>query len=390
MNRHGFCVALIFVLSFTIRSHADEDTIAALVQSLNSDRKFVQLSAAWRLASMRHDAATAVPELIARTNDNDGEIRAAMLNALQSIGRPHEEIVPVLLKAFKDADPRVRRVAAQSINRFRHPGEMIFPVLIEALNDDDAFVRQSVAHALFYIDTRKLPDAADTIKSKGQTLLKDKNDLVRATAAGLLGKFGHASQESLEVLTSLTTHDEREVRRLAVEGLRQSGELAVASFPAIVDRLADPDMHARVRAAHALVSIDKDQGIQTLIKTLSSHNPHHRRTAADGLGSIARDSQDAANALYRFIRHGDMDFRYRVIRAIGNMTVFHPQAVESLTHVLMNDQSTIVRRTAAQTLGRIGPAAAKAKAALGAASQSNDRVLRTAAAQALIAIVLTE
>ncbi len=150
----------------------------------------------------------------------------------------------------------------------------------------------------------------------------------RREAARMLGQSAPTEKRIVMALAnSAATDKDLEVRMLAIGGLNRIGKPAAAALPALKGVLHDSDPHIQVQAALAIQNIE----------------PKDR---------------DSTPVLIAAMRGGDG----RVMLSVGSLSKDGVWAVPTLIE-LLSHQTPQLRALAAQTLGRIGPPAAAAKAA---------------------------
>jgi HEAT repeat protein len=132
------------------------------------------------------------------------------------------------------------------------------------------------------------------------------------------------------------------------------------------------------------------------LAALANGDPQFRRQAASGLAryssaewGASSEALAAASVAFEGMALGsavsDKAFRAEATKVLGNIGSHVANAVPRLLQLLRHDPDVTVRTEAARALGKIGPAAERAAAALAAvlSDRDGDDVLRGAAAQAL-------
>jgi HEAT repeat protein len=170
---------------------------------------------------------------------------------------------------------------------------------------------------------------------------------IRRAAARTLGQQTNVDNRAVVVLTKTVADSDAEVRRLSINALGKMGPAAESSVPALIAALQDPEATVRQRAALAIQKIDPK-------------NPNF------------------LPVLVSAMRAGDG----RILLEVGAMGKDGAWAVPTLIGLLSHELAQ-VRALAAQTLGRIGPAAIDAKAALQRVAHDPNVAVQTAAHDAL-------
>jgi HEAT repeat protein len=170
---------------------------------------------------------------------------------------------------------------------------------------------------------------------------------MRRAAARELGERSEAEERVIAALTQRVADADAEVRHEAIRALGRRGRAAKSSVPVLEKSLDDADARVRVRAALAIQQIDPQN--RTFVPVLAGA-----------------------------MRGGDG----RVLLEVGAMGEEAAWAVPALVGLLSHELPQM-RALAAQTLGRIGPAADRAVGALERATQDPNVAVQGAARDAL-------
>ena len=138
----------------------------------------VRESAAAALADL--GAKDAVPALMRKFNDGAFSVRAAMAAALLQLGQPFKTVGPTLLALAQHNDPASRSSAAFALGKATAPNRQEAITLLSSLIEDPLPGPKTVA-------LRSLGHVGDgSIVPELKASLHDRNEAVRATAAGAL------------------------------------------------------------------------------------------------------------------------------------------------------------------------------------------------------------
>jgi len=145
MDNKIFKLAGIMVLIFLLLSVFSESSIAFgdTLQKLKSRDPAIRMDAAKALGEAKDPAAISAL-VTALKKDRDGDVRAAVEDALVSIGSPALNSLKPLLK---DQNWRVRRRAVRTIGRIKD-GTAIDSLIQAIRNDDDCYVKKFAAQSL--------------------------------------------------------------------------------------------------------------------------------------------------------------------------------------------------------------------------------------------------
>jgi HEAT repeat protein len=152
-----------------------------LIESLNDPDSKVQLSAIYKLASLRRAADKVIPILKRKLQDKKDPSRYSVLLKLEEFGAPAKSAIPEILEALTDEDRMIRMGACYALMAIKG-GEVVVAGLISALNDQDDKVRSLAAVALGGYG----PGAKKAIPALTKAL-NDRDEAVRKAAANSLG-----------------------------------------------------------------------------------------------------------------------------------------------------------------------------------------------------------
>ena len=155
------------------------DKVDRLLRTLKKETNVEQrIIAVEKLQELKD--ARAITALSKVTDEENGKLKIAMLNALAVIALKHEMPCPDALSiALKDDDANLRRLATNLIDVFDTIPEAFLPNLLESLEDEDHdFLRHNVAGMLPKV-AGKNPRVIPALEKA----LKDRNSLVRHNAA---------------------------------------------------------------------------------------------------------------------------------------------------------------------------------------------------------------
>jgi HEAT repeat protein len=260
------------------------------------DRKW----AAVLLGRIGPGAGDAIPALVNSLEDEDPEVRTAVIEALGEIGAAAREAVPALIGLLDD--PNVRNVVAYALGGIGPAAEdavpaliplLCYPVgstqrvvratlvrigpaavrgLIESLLDEDPFLRSAAAETLGSFGS----GAGEAVHGL-RAALGDEYTLVSWKAAQALGEIGPGAREAvpalLKMFRSLDSGDWY-VRATVIEALGRIGPAASAAVVGMQEALSDRDSDVRAEAALALWRLGSDARPLTspLVKALEDES----------------------------------------------------------------------------------------------------------------------
>ena len=217
MDKRIFRVAGIMVLVFLMLSVFSEasTTLSDPLQKLKSRNPAIRMDAARALGEAKDPVAVSAL-VTALKKDKDGDVRAAVEDALVNIGSPALNSLNPLLK---DQSWRVRRRAVRTIGRIKDAAAI--DSLIQAIRtDDDCYVKKSAARWLGEMKD----DRAVECLCNG---LKEGNVYIIAGAYRFFLRRGEAGTEGALVKALYTSFNRNMVDDFANCGNNQLREAAL-------------------------------------------------------------------------------------------------------------------------------------------------------------------
>jgi HEAT repeat protein/cell division septation protein DedD len=342
---------------------------------------------------------------------------AALTLAQQTVGDPNPRVMleaartAVALARQQDALPQTAQVLVDRFKRDPYLDLVIILAqfdtarawpLIEELTRSPSKKAQDVALRSLSLsqDRRGIPWLAQIVK---------RGDTQEATQAALvIGKIG--GPEAVNALADLMTGSESVQRRaLALEGIallpeaeQESLYEAVAKlvrqtgvppeiYAALVRRnyvkpletmLADPkaDAATKVKALEAMAEANNEQLIDSMAMALTDPRPEIRRAAIESINRPA--AYEAIPHLVSAARDGDPQVRVEAAKGLAEFGD-DDETVSSLV-VLVTDRDERVRKTAIESLARVGKPTDAMVAAYRAARSSSDPYVAKRASEIMV------
>jgi HEAT repeat protein len=388
------------------------EAVPALAEVLRQQDGGLRAWAAQSLGSIGPDARGAEPALTAALADSDGAVRAAAADALGRIGPREAAAFTGLVAAQCDAGEAVRAAARGSLTRL---GKAAVPALVDSLKDPSAEVRAASAESLGRIGADAVPDLMPATRAA--------DERVRRGAVTALAKAGPAARPAVPWLVRALEDQDREVRLGSARALGVVKPDKPAAAEALLKRIHDPDEGFCAACRDALVAIGRGSA-GPLAGALKGGDGATRRTAAELLRKIGSEAGEAVPALCAAARDADVQVRVAALTALrdvvtvpgeGRLAAAGESALEALAGGLrdadgevriaahlgmirlgsrsapalgaaLGEKEPVVRRLAAETLGKLGPEARPAAPDLVAALRDADAEVRDGAAFALEAL----
>ena len=358
------------------------ESAAALVPmvAVSQDRR-IRLAAIGVLGSIGTDAKAAVPSLVAALGDDDRLVRIKAALALARCDPTRKDVLPILRAGLQyDVDEvshcSIREAAAECLTRLGPEGTaIIVEALIEALDDEDTALRNGALEALIKVGPAAVPALMRGLRH-GQAR-------VRRGSALVLGKIRSAARPATAALLAALGDENPMVRGAAAEALCEIDPDSLAGVATLIELLERPEQTIRARAAVSLGRLGPRAGAAAgALAVALGDTDRVAAAAAFALGKIQATS--AVPRLIEALGHKDRLVRRGAAESLGRLGRAATGAVDALIG-LLEDEDWHVPHLAATALGRIGPEARAAIPALTAivADERNDTQLRHSAAEAL-------
>lgn len=365
-----------------IGRRGDASVVIALLPRLSDDKADVRRETVQQLEAIA-DRRAVIP-LVAAFSDNHPEVRKA---AVRAVGRfADASVVPALLRLLRDPTEEVRSAAVSSLGQIGSASAI--GALSDLLSSGTDVFRSKVAYSLGQIArdpsagkageaalqslvsalaTPSLRNAArEALRASGSAAipalllhLTGKLPGDPTTAVGLLGDAADARATAVlaaelerrrvaptlvldalgatgdpdalvPVLSTLSSKDPA-IRLAAMNAMRPLlGDDGRAS-DVLIERLDDPELEVRIRAAEYLGLVRARQGTEKLLAVLAASPPLRLRHAiVDALGAIG-DAR-ALPALLDVLRAGPPSLRPAAATALTYLA--SPEAIEPLARLL--------------------------------------------------------
>ena len=299
-----------------------EQGLAALRKMMQSDQPDVRRAALAAASELGRNARTLVEALVAATNDPDGDVRWAAVEALGQCRDVPAVAVPALLDALANRELQVPAMAALA---------MIGPAAVAAssaltklLNDPEPALQWAAAITLLRCDK----DAAQKALPLFLRALGSDNGRTRWDAIWYFEQLPEP-QAALPQLAALLENTDPGVRDSALMVLGNIGENAAATLPAVVRALEDGSPAVRNAAARALSLMRIDdatiaqRAAAVLAELFSRSDPPPEEyvlwDTADYLRRLGPTDKIAAPTFCRLTTHANARVRGAALEALYNL-----------------------------------------------------------------------
>jgi HEAT repeat protein len=213
--------------------------------------------------------------------------------------------------------------------------------------------------------------------------------LVFAALAGIAGCGGSDpvlnGRPLSEWLRDLDSNDLAQ-HLAAVEGLAQAGEEAAPALVEAIEDSNEADDNIRCGAAHALLRIDARKHLPAILEQLDGDDPRLTVNMATAMIRANVEPGRAVESMIEIMQQDDLRLYNYGIKALSDLGPESCEAAPVLGRLAKGHPNADVRRRAAYSLVRLGPAGKAAVPDLLEAIEDEDHRVREGAAFALGAI----
>ena len=340
-----------------VRAH-----VADLLAAINDQNGEVRRAVILALMDAEAEANDVLPRLMQTAeHDSDAEVRAAALVALVHLCRDNEEIRDVLIKTLEDPNHRLRRCAASMLAFLGPKAECAVPVLTERLNDEDISVQVESIRAIGMINKEGHVEAVEKAVDLLTELTKDKERVIRPSLIRILSLFGAQAERAVPVLIAiLEDQNEDEVTRSFVPTclVKISADKSVLEI--LVAVLHGESLGPRSEAAKALgiMGPKAKTAIPELVEALSYgdwwNDSQIHKEAARALGNIGPSATSALRDLKKLSESGMIEVRVEALNAMAHINPRDPYPFTELLEMAGSSQPSDYRKAAIQVISELG------------------------------------
>lgn len=218
------------------------------------------------------------------------------------------------LDQLQATDADQQQCAIEAITQLGRDALQALSALSQCLPPEDTARRLAAATALSQLGSRFLLLLPQIRARLRQAAILERNDEARRQLLDALVHIGPQPQSRMPTLVDTLKDALPAVRMSAAEALKEMGPTAREAIPALTAvALYDPVLRVRVEAARAIWHIDPrlPRVLPVLIEGLSDSDEMTRWIAADCLGEIGMEAEEAIPALRRALQ---APLRSRLIR----------------------------------------------------------------------------
>ncbi|MEX2113670.1 MAG: HEAT repeat domain-containing protein, partial [Pirellulales bacterium] len=361
---------------------AAKPAVEALTKALDDKRPEVVHEVLIALAHIGPDAASAEPKVTPLLMDHEAFVRNPAAYALGRMGPAAAAAKPALEKSASGGDVMLRTVSSYALAKIdpndKAMRDQAVKLLKEALHNPDPRVESAALRGLLELETPPVelaPELTQCVEVCEVSLVPEMMSVLAAS-----GEAG------LPALTAALKRPES--RGQAAVLLGRIGPAAHSAVPSLLDAISDEDPEVRREVLYALGAIIADKGPADprIVAALDDPEVRVRATAAYALGRAGAAAKPAVPKLRNLLESDDPLVRVVCAWSLAHIAPDDAQLARSIVPVLIHgtkSDNLMMRRGAADALGRLGPAADSAVASLKALENDSDESVRAAAADAL-------
>jgi HEAT repeat protein len=353
--------------------------IPALIRVLESSSSEEVIPAMQAIAEIGKEA---VPALVEALKHEEARYWACQI--LSEIGPDASDAAAAVAEVLKDPRVEVRREAVLCLGQFGAAAKPFASNVLILADDPDAGTRAAAVWAAVMIEA-----PADAVRPKLTKLSTDSYPLVKVVAAWAAAKLdpsdAAARRAAVDTAVAALKDQHAPVRGAAARSLvdlKITHDTDPEAVEALVHALADDDEAVAPIVTQALIA-GGEASVPKLINGLA--RPEVRGYACMVLIQLGPKGKGAKEALAPLTKEADVHLRAAAVAALAAVAGDDPAVVAS-TAAALDDPQGEVRYAAADSLGRLGPAAKSAEPALRKHADDQDPAVREAVGTALKAI----
>lgn len=338
-------------------SYAAPDSLEPLIDQLRHHHPTVRQRACSSLGTIGKEAIAAAHSVLPLLADPVEEVRSRAAWALGSIGDARQRTIEALLDMARAGTTEDRRSALHGLAGLAKAAADLAPFrvrqqeIFDALTDADDDVRWSACYAIGALDLDPTTHV-DLIVPR----LSDRSHRVEEMAIGQLKKLAEDIDltSCLAPICQVVLGGRKRSAAGACEVIGTLGPRAHAAVPSLIDALEGEDEFTTIAAAEALWRVDRR--IDVALPHLARLFPDFGETICDAITQIGPAAAPLLDQVLAALESDDWDLQWAAADALGCMGSSDPAVLAKLAAAL-GHESVIVVSAAGAALARIGAAA---------------------------------
>ncbi|MBS1812611.1 MAG: HEAT repeat domain-containing protein [Acidobacteria bacterium] len=279
--------------------------LPALCKLLKDPVPKIKQTAAQTIGNIRGEAADAIKALKEAVNDENAEVKGAVISALAKVvsGDESEEaaLIPMIMDGLNSTNPTVKWNALYGVSTIGIRARGCLPQVVEALEDPDDAVRSSAGYALKCLELDPdeiIPLLIEKLKKpKAQPFLS--KELKREVEFSLGRAITNFEEASIPYVRSMLKDDDQETCKIGISIAWGKGNIFESFVPDLIEIIqnkeADEWLRWQAIWGVAYTAPDSEQVIDTLIDVAKDQtNPDWlRRFSVEKLGECGVPAQKA-------------------------------------------------------------------------------------------------
>lgn len=338
-------------------SHCAPDSIEPLIEQLSHHNPTVRQRACSSLGTIGKDAILATPSILPLLADPLQEVRSRAAWALGLIGDARQRTIAALFDMARSGTTGDRRSALHGLGGLAKAAADLAPFrarqqeIFDALTDEDDDIRWSACYAIESLDLDPATHAGLIVPR-----LSDRSERVKEAAIRQLKGLADEIDLTfyLAPICNVVRGAPGRSTAIACEMIGMLGPRAHTAVPLLLDALNSEDEFTIIAATIALWRVDRciDEALPHLARLF----PDFGETVCDAITQIGPAAAPLIGQVLAALESDDWDLQWAAADALGFMGSSDPAVVARLAESL-GHESGIVVSAAATALARIGAAA---------------------------------
>lgn len=293
-------------------------------------------------------------------DDDDDDVRIAILNALGSLKEKSKKVLPSLKRLYlKERFSEVKCKIVWCITEIERSN--VLPYLLEIIIQEQDFkIRKEIILSIKRLGKEAIQNSSEVFVD---LMKNDENFEVRLTILTTLKEIIEEFPEFIEIVVQILKIERNdEVKKQAIAIIRNHPEKAKSTIPALIHLMLN-DENGEIRfyitTALADISYFTDEEVDAFIQTLENDEYWLVRVeAAYALGNSLNEK--AVQPLLTTIERDTLlEVRQAASYALSTLGIIAESAIMEITNLLVKSDDEIIRWNAADSLKSMGGEAEK-------------------------------